>query len=146
LPPGRLIVEVTENAVIDDMDKAREVFSSLQSVGVRIALDDFGKGYSSLYHLRELNFDNLKIDGSFVHAMDSPENARMVSALTGLGKSLGMPVTAEGVETQVEADALRALGCEMAQGFLFGRPLDAAETANLLRAQSAEITPLGRLA
>ena len=144
--PSRLLIEVTENALIDDLEKARHFFASLQSVGVRIALDDFGKGYSSLYHLRELNFDNLKIDKSFVHAMDSPENARMVRAVASLGKSLGLPVTAEGVETQVEADALRALGCEMAQGYLFGKPLDAAETASLLRAQSAKITPIERKA
>jgi diguanylate cyclase (GGDEF)-like protein len=130
--PGRLIVEITENAVIDDMVKAREIFASLQSAGVRIALDDFGKGYSSLYHLRQLQFDQLKIDGSFVHSMASPESAKIVSAVAGLGKSLGMPVTAEGVETSAEADALRALGCEHGQGFLFGKPLDAAGTMALL--------------
>jgi diguanylate cyclase (GGDEF)-like protein len=130
--PDRLIIEVTENAVIDDMKKAQEIFSALQSVGVRIALDDFGKGYSSLYHLRELRFDQLKIDRSFVHSMECPESAKIVSAVTGLGKSLGMPVTAEGVETNAEAIALRALGCEHAQGFLFGEPLDADATLALL--------------
>lgn len=141
--PGRLIVEVTENAVIDDMVKARDIFSSLQSAGVRIALDDFGKGYSSLYHLRQLRFDQLKIDGSFVHSMGSPESAKIVSAVAGLGKSLGMPVTAEGVETSAEAEALRALGCEHAQGFLFGKPLDAAATLALLdRAAGANIFTL----
>ncbi len=130
--PGRLIIEVTENAAIDDMLKAREIFSSLQNAGVRIALDDFGKGYSSLYHLRQLRFDQLKIDGSFVHSMSSPESVKIVSAVAGLGKSLGMPVTAEGVETSAEADALRTLGCEHGQGFLFGKPLDAAATMTLL--------------
>jgi len=130
--PGRLIIEVTENAVIDDMLKAREIFSSLQNAGVRIALDDFGKGYSSLYHLRQLRFDQLKIDGSFVHSMSSPESVKIVSAVAGLGKSLGMPVTAEGVETSAEADALRTLGCEHGQGFLFGKPLDAAATMTML--------------
>lgn len=130
--PGRLIVEVTENAVIDDMLKAREIFSSLQNAGVRIALDDFGKGYSSLYHLRQLRFDQLKIDGSFVHTMNSPESVKIVSAVAGLGKSLGMPVTAEGVETSEEADALRTLGCEHGQGFLFGKPLDSAGTMAML--------------
>jgi diguanylate cyclase (GGDEF)-like protein len=130
--PGRLIVEVTENAVIDDMVRAQEIFSSLQNAGVRIALDDFGKGYSSLYHLRQLRFDQLKIDRSFIHSMESPESAKIVSAVAGLGKSLGMPVTAEGVETLEEADALRALGCEHAQGFLFGKPLNAADTIDFL--------------
>ena len=141
--PGRLIVEITENAVIDDMVKARAIFASLQSAGARIALDDFGKGYSSLYHLRQLQFDQLKIDGYFVHSMGSPESAKIVSAVAGLGKSLGMPVTAEGVETSAEADALRALGCEHGQGFLFGKPLDAAGTMALLdRAARGKISQL----
>jgi len=136
--PGRLIVEVTENAVIDDMPRAQEIFASLQNAGVRIALDDFGKGYSSLYHLRKLRFDQLKIDRSFIHSMASPESAKIVSAVAGLGKSLGMPVTAEGVETSEEADALRALGCEHAQGFLFGKPLDAADTIAFLSASARD--------
>lgn len=134
--PGRLVVEVTENAVIEDMPRAQETFASLQNAGVRIALDDFGKGYSSLYHLRQLRFDQLKIDRSFVHSMGSPESAKIVSAVAGLGKSLGMPVTAEGVETKAEADALRALGCEHAQGFLFGKPLNAADTIAFLNESS----------
>lgn len=143
--PRRLIVEVTENATIDDIDTAREVFRSLQSVGVRIALDDFGKGNSSLYHLRNLNFDHLKIDRSFVHDMSSSDSAKIVSAVAGLGKSLGMSVTAEGVETEKEADALRALGCELAQGFLFGKPLDARETTALI-CQQAQIESIVRSA
>lgn len=140
IAPGRLIVEVTENAVIDDMMKARELFASLQNAGVRIALDDFGKGYSSLYHLRELHFDHLKIDQSFIHSMDAPESAKIVNAMAGLGKSLGMQVTAEGVETLAEAEALRTLGCENAQGFLFGAPLDANGTIALLKSQGQDQT------
>lgn len=138
--PSRLIVEVTENAVIDDMVKARDVFISLQNAGVRLALDDFGKGHSSLYHLRKLHFDHLKIDQSFVHSMDTAESAKIVSAVAGLGKALGMPVTAEGVETVAEADALRAMGCDHAQGFLFGRPLDAAGTLALLNRPARNVT------
>jgi diguanylate cyclase (GGDEF)-like protein len=138
LAPGRLILEVTENAVIDDIMKARAVFASLQNAGVRIALDDFGKGYSSLHHLQQLHFDHLKIDRSFVHSMESSDSATIVGAVTGLGKSLGMTVTAEGVETIAEADALRALGCEQAQGFLFGKPLDAAGTLAMLNATASE--------
>ena len=132
-PAARLVMEVTENAVIDDMMKAQNVFASLQNAGVRVALDDFGKGYSSLYHLRELKFDQLKIDRSFVQSMGSAESAKIVSAVAGLGRAMGMPVTAEGVETQAEADALRTLGCEHAQGFLFGKAVGAAETLALLR-------------
>ncbi|MBC9033717.1 EAL domain-containing protein [Sphingomonas sp. JC676] len=129
--PSRLIVEVTENAIIDDIDLVAEVFTSLQNAGIRIALDDFGKGYSSLNHLRQLHFDHLKIDSSFVLSMDSAESRKIVSAIAGLGKALGMPVTAEGVETMASAEALRALGCEQAQGFLFGRPIPADETRAL---------------
>jgi len=122
---------VTENAIIEDIDLVDEVFTSLQNAGIRIALDDFGKGYSSLNHLRQLHFDHLKIDSSFVLSMDCSESRKIVSAIAGLGKALGMPVTAEGVETLASAEALRALGCEQAQGFLFGRPIPAAETRAL---------------
>lgn len=130
--PRRLIVEVTENAVIDDLPLANEVFESLQSAGIRIALDDFGKGYSSLSHLRQLHFDHLKIDGSFVRSMESEESRKIVQAVAGLGKALGMPVTAEGVENAATADLLRRLGCEQAQGYLFGRPTPALATARTL--------------
>jgi diguanylate cyclase (GGDEF)-like protein len=135
-PARRLVIEVTENAVIDDMIKARDIFASLQNAGARVALDDFGKGYSSLYHLRQLHFDHLKIDRSFVHSMSSSESAKIVSAVAGLGKSLGMPVTAEGVESLEEAEALRLLGCEHAQGYLYGKALDAEETMKLLNDQT----------
>lgn len=130
-PPQRLIVEITENAIIDDIDHVATVFASLQNIGIRVALDDFGKGYSSLSHLRQLKFDHLKIDGSFVRSMDTEESRKIVSAVAGLGKALGMPVTAEGVESIEVADALRALGCEQAQGFLFGRPAPAIEAAHM---------------
>jgi diguanylate cyclase (GGDEF)-like protein len=130
--PGLLTVEITENSPIEDIVEAKEVFRALQEAGVKIALDDFGRGYSSLYHLRELRFNQLKIDGSFIHAMNSAESLEIVGAITGLGKSLGMPIIAEGVETSNEAAVLRALGCELAQGYLFGKPLSAAETTTLL--------------
>ncbi|MEG3086767.1 putative bifunctional diguanylate cyclase/phosphodiesterase [Sphingomonas sp. PB4P5] len=129
-PPRRLIIEVTENAIIEDIAKTAIAFASLQNVGIRIALDDFGKGYSSLSHLRELHFDHLKIDSSFVRSMDTVESRKIVSAVVGLGKALCMPVTAEGVETPEVADILRALGCQHAQGYLFGRPEAATLTAH----------------
>lgn len=132
--PSRLIVEVTENAIIEDIPLVANVFSSLQNAGIRIALDDFGKGYSSLNHLRQLRFDHLKIDSSFVLSMDASESRKIVSAIAGLGKALGMPVTAEGVENEASAQTLRSLGCEQAQGYLFGRPVTASETAKLFLA------------
>ena len=132
--PGRLIIEVTEKAIIDDIALAGEVFTSLQNSGIRIALDDFGMGYSSLCHLRQLRFDHLKIDSSFVLSMESAESEKIVRAITGLGRSLGMTVTAEGVETSMSMDALRDCGCEQAQGYLLGMPLAASETAAMLAA------------
>jgi diguanylate cyclase (GGDEF)-like protein len=132
--PSRLIVEVTENAIIEDIPAVASVFSSLQNAGIRVALDDFGKGYSSLTHLRQLRFDHLKIDSSFVLSMDASESRKIVSAIAGLGKALGMPVTAEGVETEASAETLRSLGCEHAQGYIFGHPLTATDTAKLFLA------------
>ena len=130
--PQRLIIEVTETSIIDDIEHVAAVFASLQNVGIRIALDDFGKGYSSLSHLRQLKFNHLKIDSSFLRSMDTLESRKIVSAVAGLGKALGMPVTAEGVESQEVVDTLRALGCEQAQGYLFGRPVPATEAARMI--------------
>lgn len=144
--PSRLIVEVTENAIIGDIDLAADVFASLQNAGIRIALDDFGKGYSSLAHLRQLRFNHLQIDSSFVRSMESLESQKIVSAVVGLGKALGMSVTAEGVESVAIADALRALGCEQAQGFLFGRPMPASEAADAAVVSIKSPTPLSRRA
>ncbi|MCW3837933.1 putative bifunctional diguanylate cyclase/phosphodiesterase [Sphingomonas canadensis] len=136
--PQRLIVEVTENAVIDDVSAAAEVFASLQRAGIRVALDDFGKGYSSLSHLRQLRFDHIKIDSSFVRTMDSAESQKIVSAVAGLGRALGMPVTAEGVESEDTARKLRELGCDQAQGYLFGVPGSRSEAAHMLAGNDAE--------
>lgn len=136
--PRRLIVEVTENAIIEDIELTAEVFGALQNSGIRVALDDFGKGYSSLSHLRQLKFNHLKIDSSFVQSMDSIESQQIVTAVAGLGKALGMPVTAEGVETEEAAATLRALGCEQAQGYLFGKATPATDAAHLLQAEDAQ--------
>jgi len=123
-PPQRLEIEITEDALIADFDVARAILVSLKNLGIGIALDDFGAGYSSLRHLRELPFDELKIDRSFVHGMeDSAEALSIVRTIVDLARSLGMGVTAEGVETEAQATALQALGCERGQGFLLGRPL-----------------------
>ena len=122
-PPQRLEVEITEDALVADIEAARALLQSLRNLGVRIALDDFGTGYSSLRHLRELPFDTLKIDRSFVEAMtESDEALTIVKAIIQLAKSLGLSVTAEGIETEAQAVTLRALGCQRGQGFLFGRP------------------------
>jgi diguanylate cyclase (GGDEF)-like protein len=127
-PAKRLEIEITEDALITDFEQARFILVSLKNQGVHIALDDFGTGYSSLRHLRELPFDVLKIDRSFVHSMSqSQEAATLIRTIISLAKNLGLGVTAEGIETDAEAAALRALGCELGQGFYFGRP-EAAES------------------
>jgi diguanylate cyclase (GGDEF)-like protein/PAS domain S-box-containing protein len=132
-PPGRLEVEITENALVSDLEAAKSVLSSLQNLGIRIALDDFGTGYSSLHHLRELQFDKLKIDRSFVQSMCSdPESAKIVSAILGLASSLGLPTTAEGIEDQEVLRKVIEGGAEYGQGHLFGRALPASEVALLV--------------
>jgi diguanylate cyclase (GGDEF)-like protein len=122
-PASRLEIEVTEDALITDFDAARAILISLKNQGVHIALDDFGTGYSSLRHLRELPFDVLKIDRSFVQSMTESEEARtLIKTIVALAKNLGLGVTAEGIETEADATALRALGCELGQGYLYGKP------------------------
>jgi diguanylate cyclase (GGDEF)-like protein len=124
-PAQRLEIEVTESAMIGDVARAKSALMSLKNQGVRIALDDFGTGYSSLFLLRELPIDKLKIDRSFVARITTDrENATIVGALIGLGKALGLKVTAEGVEDEATAEALRAMGCELAQGFLYGAAIE----------------------
>jgi EAL domain-containing protein (putative c-di-GMP-specific phosphodiesterase class I) len=124
-PAQRLEIEVTESAMIGDMERAKTALMSLKNQGVKIALDDFGTGYSSLFLLRALPIDKLKIDRSFVSSLTADrENATIVRALVGLGIALGLEVTAEGVEDGATADALRAMGCEFAQGYLFGPAIE----------------------
>jgi diguanylate cyclase (GGDEF)-like protein len=124
-PSHRLEIEVTESAMIGDMRRAESALMSLKNQGVKIALDDFGTGYSSLYLLRALPIDKLKIDRSFVATLTGDrENATIVRALVALGNALGLEVTAEGVEDAETAEALRSMGCEFAQGFLFGAAVE----------------------
>jgi len=124
-PAQRLEIEVTESAMIGDVARAKSSLMSLKNQGVRVALDDFGTGYSSLFLLRELPIDKLKIDRSFVARITSDrENATIVGALVGLGKALGLEVTAEGVEDEATAEALRNMSCEFAQGFLYGAAVE----------------------
>lgn len=130
LSPRRLTVEVSENALLADLAAARRVVASLKNVGVRVALDDFGAGYSSLCYLSELQFDTIKIDSSFVRALtERAESAKIVSAIVGLSKSLGIATVAENVETEAQAIHLRSIGCDGAQGYYFFKPMPAAEAA-----------------
>jgi len=140
-PPGRLEVEITENALVSDLEAAQAVLASLHHVGVRIALDDFGTGYSSLSHLRDLHFDKVKLDRSFVQSMDDPESAKIVKAVIGLGKSLGLPTTAEGIENADHLEQLRQLDCDVGQGYHLGKAMPAAQVLEMLAEQEAMRRP-----
>jgi len=136
LPPDRLTLELTETMLIDDSENTRPLLDALGQLGVRIALDDFGTGYSSLTYLRRLPIDTVKIDRSFVHALGtSTEDSAIVTAVIQLARDLHLGVVAEGVETPVQLEALRALGCSHAQGYLFAKPTPAEHLAELLGSQ-----------
>lgn len=131
--PNRLEVEITETSLFENLALAQSIVGSLKNQGIRIALDDFGTGYSSLAHLRALPFDRIKIDKSFVTTIcDNTESAAIVAAITRLGESLGLPVTAEGIEDQAIEERLRQLGCHKGQGWLYGRPLPMSAVRTLL--------------
>jgi len=128
--PARLTLELTESLLMADTSTAQSVLGALRRLGVRIALDDFGTGYSSLSYLHRFPIDCLKVDKSFVDGLGSSDgDASVISGIVGLASALGLTVVAEGVETAVQADLLAELGCEMAQGFFFGRPMPASELA-----------------
>lgn len=123
IAPARLELEITESILLDASQHNIEILHQLKQLGVRIVLDDFGTGYSSLHYLRSFPFDRLKIDQSFIREMcDSREALAIVRAVTGMGKSLEMEVTAEGVERPEQMALLQQEGCSHLQGFLLGRP------------------------
>ena len=133
LPPERLEIEITETALIRDPNRALQTLQKLKALGVNIAMDDFGTGYSSLSNLRAFPFDKIKIDRSFIQAVHTnPQAAAIVRAVLGLGRGLGLPVIAEGVETSEELRFLGLEGCTEAQGYLFGRPAPIAEFVPLI--------------
>jgi diguanylate cyclase len=125
LPPERALeIEVTEQAAFDDLASASATLASLRGLGVRIALDDFGQGFSSLAHLRAMPIDTIKIDRVFVRELPQQhEDAALVRAVVQVADALGLRVVAEGVETSEQADALRALGVHEGQGYFFARPM-----------------------
>ena len=138
LAPDRLEVELTESILIEDAQTALDAIESLRDAGVRVVLDDFGTGYSSLSYLRDFAFDKIKIDRSFVSAMgaatmgagmgtapggDRANPETLVTAIVNLAQTLGMATTAEGIEEDAQAVGLRAMGCDLGQGYLFSRPL-----------------------
>ena len=139
LSPRRLEIEITESALVQDLEGAQQIVVALRDAGVRVALDDFGTGYSSLYHLRNFKVDKIKIDRSFVDKMEcDPGASGLVRGLLGLGHGLGLIVTAEGVEKSAQAAALLEQGCEQAQGFLYSRALSAADAMKFMAMRKAD--------
>ena len=125
LSPSRLELEITETAMVRDLQRALNALRQIKALGVRIAMDDFGTGYSSLSNLRAFPFDKIKIDGSFVKSVNTNEQAAtIVRAVLGLGRGLGLPVLAEGVETRAELAFLEQEQCGEVQGYFMGRPAD----------------------
>lgn len=120
----RVEIEITETALIDDAVRTAGMIDRIRKIGIRVALDDFGTGQSSLAHLRDFRFDRLKIDRSFVvHAATDPRCMAVLRATVAIGKELGVLTHAEGVETREQLEVLRAIGCDVAQGYLVGRPV-----------------------
>lgn len=133
LPPHRLELEITENAIVRDLEWAQHTLGALRDAGIRIALDDFGTGSTSLFHLRSFKFDVIKIDRSFINLMTKEnESAQIVKAILGLAKGLGVEIVAEGIEESAQRTMLQDQGCKDGQGFLFGRAIPAAETLEFL--------------
>jgi len=139
LAPERLELEITESALIDDHEGAQSTLAALRSRGIRVALDDFGTGYSSLAYLRRFPMDQLKIDGMFVRSLDSdPDAQAVVTAIISLAKALRLETTAEGVELPGQMVMLRALGCDLVQGFWLARPMPMGQIPEFLeRSQRA---------
>jgi len=123
LPPRRLEIELTESAIMDDRERALHVLRQIKAMGVGVALDDFGTGYSSLETLRAFPFDKIKLDRFFVSELEgSPQATAIIRAVLALGRSLSIPILAEGIETQDQLDVLIREGCDEVQGFLLGYP------------------------
>lgn len=138
LPAHRLELEVTEGLLLRDTEAVIATLQALRRLGVSIAMDDFGTGYSSLAYLWRFPFDKLKIDRSFVSGMQRNDKAAtIVQSVVALGRGLGLTVTAEGVETEAEANALRDMGCDLGQGWLLGRPIASESVAAWLRDRPA---------
>ena len=132
--PALLNLEITESVILEDTDAAQTTLRELHQQGFQLSMDDFGTGYSSLSYLHQFPFDTLKIDRSFIQAMDQDSSRlNIVKAIIALARTLGKTVVAEGVETRQQAEFLAALGCDFGQGYYFSRPVEAATAEALLR-------------
>jgi EAL domain-containing protein (putative c-di-GMP-specific phosphodiesterase class I) len=138
LPPRTLRLELTESMLMENASRAALVLAELRSLGVSLDLDDFGTGYSSLSYLQNFRLDTLKIDRSFIaRGTEAGGNWEIVNAIVSLAKGLRLTLIAEGVENEAQLEELRKLGCEYGQGYLFGRPLAAADLEAVLSLKGA---------
>jgi len=133
IEPGQLLLEMTETVMFHDTSTTLTRLEAIRELGVRIAIDDFGTGYSSLGYLRRFRVDVLKIAREFVGPADRSEEWAFAGAIIALGRTLGLTIVAEGIETSGQLERLQSLGCEFGQGYLFGRPVDAGATLRFLR-------------
>jgi EAL domain-containing protein (putative c-di-GMP-specific phosphodiesterase class I) len=132
--PGHLKLEITESVVMSDAEATVDKLRALKALGLRLAIDDFGTGYSSLSYLKRFPVDTLKIDRSFIDGLgQDAQNTAIVHSIVALATTLNLSVTAEGIETPHQQAQLRALGCQLGQGYLFARPLPADGIEALLR-------------
>ena len=142
LHPNRLELEVTEGVLLNDTEETLAILSELRSLGVRLAMDDFGTGYASLGYLQKFRFDKIKIDRTFINTLGvDPNAAAIVRAVVGLSDALGMSTNAEGVENERQIALLRAHGCQEAQGFLFWPPLPADSLREVMQRQTHRLQP-----
>jgi EAL domain-containing protein (putative c-di-GMP-specific phosphodiesterase class I) len=142
LPPAQLELEITESVLMQNVDETVALLESIKVLGVRLALDDFGTGYSSLSYLRRFPIDVLKIDQSFVRGMSAnSQDAQLISAIIGMGKSLDLNIIAEGVETVEQLNFLKNQHCEEGQGYLFSKAVSSKDFSQLLQVGSATLMP-----
>ena len=144
LDPERLVLEVTESSLIDDIDASIAQMDDVRALGVRFALDDFGTGYSSLSYLQRFPVDVLKIDKAFIDALDDPDGILLVRAIVNMAASLQLRVVAEGVEDQAQAEALQRFGCHLVQGYHFSRPMPASDVVAMPRTFAVSNAPAVR--
>ena len=132
LEPGALHLEITESASMQNTETAYALIEKIRAIGCNFAVDDFGTGYSSLSYIHRFAIDQLKIDSSFVQSA-APKSAEIMRSIIDLGRSLGIEVVAEGIETPEQAEHLRELHCGYGQGYLFSRPVDAEKALEMVR-------------
>lgn len=136
---SQLEIEITESILIDSAEKALQCINRLRDIGVKFAIDDFGTGYSSLSYLSKIPADLLKIDKSFIDRINSNESSKQyVAAMISMGHIMGLDVISEGVEEQEQLEALRSIGCDLIQGFIWGRPLSADDAEKLVDSITAQ--------